>query len=399
MSSGHQPGPDSVAHGFQRHFGRRPTLIARAPGRINLLGAHVDTQEGWVLPAAIDRVVWLAAGPSPTREHRWLALDLESETRLDPAHLPPPVPSRPDSRPSWQDLPRGVLHRLLRRCREVPPLCVAFTSNVPMGAGVSSSAAVAMAFLLAFEAAAGFRLPNTERATVGREAENLYLGVGSGAMDQCASLMGREGHLVLLDCRDLSHEHIPLPPGLGFLVADSGIRRRLAESGFNDRQAESRQALETLRRHLPDLVALRDLSSEALAEHGAALAPTLERRARHVVEECARVRRGADALRRGELTSFAGIVQESHESSRVNWEVSLPELDLLAQTAWTHPACHGARLMGGGFGGCVGALVESGAEDELAETLARAYERRFGRELPTFSCRAAEGAGLVDTEI
>ncbi len=384
-----------VSAAFTKHFSRPPALVARAPGRINLLGAHVDYHEGWVMPAAIDREVWLAAAPIAGATSRIVAADLDQTASLDHGALAPPVPARENRQAHWWDYPGGLLHTLHQLGHEPVAMDVLFTSTVPIGAGVSSSAAVEMAFLLAWEALSAFSLDNLTKAQVGQRTENLYLGVGSGLLDQLASLLGREGHLLFLDCRHFTWEPIPLPAGLSFLVADSGIRRRLTESGFNDRRGESFQALEILRRPLPGLRSLRDLSVDDLEQHVGLLPPRLARRARHVVLECRRVSSGAAALRAGDLSAFADIVQASHASSRDLYEVSLPELDLLADTAAQHPACHGARLMGGGFGGCVGALVQEQESDSVARAMVKAFRRVFNQDLATFSARAAAGAGLA----
>lgn len=394
-----------VLAAFRRRFGGEPEWLARAPGRANLLGAHVDYSEGWVLPGAIDRSVWVAAKPAESDAGRSTleALDLGDDglvAELDTEWLAPPVPERKSEgdggAAGWLDLPRGVAWSLGRAGRTVHPIDAVFGSDVPIGAGVSSSAAVEVAFFLAWEAAGEFELAGEERARLARRVENDYLGVGSGIMDQFASIHGRENHLILLDCRDLSFSHVPLPDGVAVVVADSGVRRTLAGSDYNSRPDECRRAVERLRPALPRIRTLRDITEEALEEHHELLSPILLKRARHAVCECRRVLDGVEALRAGKPHRFGELMRESHESSRDLYDVSIPELDALAYSAWSAPGCYGARLTGAGFGGCVTALVELEAAASVEKRLKRDFERAFGRECETFVSRIADGAYLEE---
>lgn len=390
-----------ITRAFEKRFGRPPEVVVRAPGRVNLLGAHVDTSEGWVLPAAIDRAVWLAAAARvPGRDHptRVAALDLEAEEALDLDHLPPPRPERGGDG-GWADLPAGLAWALQASGHQPPVMEAVFSSDLPMGAGVSSSAAVEMAFLLAWEALAGrvgdeWELSGIDKARLGQRAENDFLGVRSGIMDQFASLHGQRDRAILLDCRSLEHRLVPVPESVAVLVADSGVRRRLGVSGFNDRQGETRRALAGLQEFLPRLRTLRDLTLEELElwEHRLEAGP--RRRARHVVEECLRVRAGAQALEAGDLEAFGVFMRDSHRSSRDLFEVSLPELDELAAAAWRAEGCLGARLSGGGFGGCVTALVRAEAVEEVSRAVRSQFEGRFGRSPALWLARIRAGASI-----
>ncbi len=376
---------------FRDRFGRPPEILVRAPGRLNLVGAHVDVHEGWVLPGAVDRAIWLAAARAAGPIHL-VAADLGEEVVLDPGALPPPVGERDRGSAAWSDLPAGVAAELRAADLPVTGLDAVFGGDLPPGAGMSSSAAVEMAFVLAWEALGGFMLTDVERARLGRRVENGYLGVGSGIMDQMACLHGREDHLLLLDCRTLGIEEIPLPRPAALLVLDSGVRRRLAASGFDDRHASCRVALDALRDLVPGISTLRDLSPELFERHAARLPEIPRRRARHVVRECRRVLDCAEALRRGDLVRAGRLVVDSHDGSSRLFEVSLPELDLLAEVAAETPGCWGARLSGGGFGGCVVALVDAERAEAVRLTVQRAFAERFGRVPPAFLCRVANGA-------
>ncbi len=389
---------DDLVDAFRDRFGAEPNVVARAPGRANLLGAHVDYSEGWVLPAAIDRAVWVAARPARGAETRFAALDLGEEATFDVVEPTLPVSER-GGPASWVDYPQGLAWALGRRGIEVPPIEAVFGGDLPIGAGVSSSAAVEMAFLVAWEQLAGFELDGIERAGIGRQVENEYVGVQSGIMDQFASVHGREGHALLLDCRSLEHELIPTPEDLVFLVADTGVRRALASgTGFNDRKSECFRAADLLRPHLPGLSTLRDLEPADLDRLRHLLEPPLDRRARHVVTECRRVLDGAEALRQGDLHALGDLMAQSHRSSRNDYDVSIEELDVLQEAAAGAEGCYGARLTGAGFGGCVTAITREAAAGHVREQTVTAFEHRFGRRPEIHTCRVGAGAGIVARE-
>ncbi len=398
-----------VADAFRARYDQPPEVVVRAPGRVSLLGAHVDYSEGWVITAAIDRAVWLAAArPSrrtAVRPHiRIEALDFKETATLSLDNLPPPLEQRKGEKATWIDYPAGVAWALAEAGAPPPPMDVTFGGDVPIGAGVSSSAAVEMAFLLAWEAfqpasSGPLVTDGPARARLGMRAENGYLGVQSGIMDQFSVLHGAEGKLVFLDCRSLEYEHLPLPASASVLVADSGVRRRLADLGddhnYNDRRLECARAVEILEPGLPGIRTLRDVSLRDFELHSHELPMTLRRRARHAIEECRRVREGAAALRDGDLDTFGHLIRQSHLSSRDLYEVSVPETDLLAASAWAVPGCHGARLVGGGFGGCVMVLAETAAAEAIRQAMTRAFEDEFDRTPPVFACAVAGGARVV----
>jgi len=387
---------DVLVDAFRARFDAEPEVVARAPGRVNLLGAHVDYSEGWVLPAAIDRAVWVAARRAPGAETRLASLAFDEEATFGTATPEPPVAER-GGPSSWVDYPRGLVWALRQRGLDVPPIEAVFGGDLPIGAGVSSSAAVEMAFLVAWERIAGFELSGTERAQVGRTVENEYVGVQSGIMDQFASVHGHEGHALLLDCRSLEHELIPTPGDLVFLVADTGVRRALASgTGFNDRKSECFRAADLLRHHLPGLSTLRDLEPADFERLRHVLEPPLDGRARHVMTECRRVLDGAEALRSGDLDRLGDLMGQSHRSSRDDYEVSIEELDVLQEAAARADGCYGARLTGAGFGGCVTAITSEDAADHVRERTAVAFERRFGRRPEIHTCRVGDGAGVVE---
>ena len=387
---------DRIEAAYRARHGSPPRLLARAPGRLTLLGAHVDHSEGWVLPVAIEPAVYLAAGFRDDRRLDLVAADLGDRVDLDLARLPPPVPQRQGRSAAWSDYAAGVAWALAEGGWVPAGLNAVIGGDLPMAGGLSSSAAFEAALILAWEELSGFRLAPLDRARVGHRAEGGYLGLGSGIMDQYVVLHAEPGAALFLDCRSLVHESIDLPPGLALVVADSGVERRLVGSGFNSRRRECERAVELLRPELPGIDTLRDVDAAALDELAALLPPAVARRARHVVGECRRARQGAAALRAGDAAELGRLMRRSHESSRDLYEVSLPELDTLARAAWEAPGCLGARFSGGGFGGCVGALVEAGAEDVVREAMASAFLDRFGRRPSSFATGAAGAASLLE---
>lgn len=386
--------PADLARRFQARFGRSPALFARAPGRVNLLGGHVDYNEGWVLPAAIDRAAWVAATPRTDRTARIVALDLGAEVTFHLDGLGACIDAEGRPLPAWARYPAGVAWALERDGFDLVGMEAALASEVPIGAGLSSSAAVEVAFGLAWTALAGVRIGHMRLAQVCQRAENGYVGVPCGLMDQFASVHGRRDHALLFDCRTLDWEPIPLPADVRLVVADSGVPRTLAGSGYQERREACQEAVRLLSRRLPGIRALRDVSPEDLARHGDVLPVTLRRRAEHVVRECARVLEGAGRLKAGDLAGFGALMFESHASLRDLYEVSTPELDALVEIAAGLPGCLGARLTGAGFGGATVNLVRAEEAEAFVNGLTEAYRARTGREAAVWVCRAETGGSV-----
>jgi galactokinase len=386
-------GRDRLLATYRHRFGARPEVIAHAPGRVTLLGAHVDHSEGWVLPVAIERAIYVAAGRRQDRRLELVAADLDETAGLELDRLPPPVAERAAGATGWSDYAAGVAWALTEAGHEPVGMSAVIAGELPMASGLSSSAALESALLLAWERLSGFRLEPVDRARTGHRTEVGYLGLQSGIMDQFVILHARRGEAVFLDCRTLEHESIPLPPNARLVVADSGLPRRLVGSRFNARREQCRQAVELLRPELPGITTLRDVQPAELERLDSRLPAAIRRRARHVVGECARARHGAEALRAGRLEELGALMRRSHESSRDLYQVSVPELDLLAAVAWESPGCFGARFSGGGFGGCVAALVEAAAARSVGAAMAEAFARRFGRRPEVFTTAAAGAAG------
>jgi galactokinase len=260
---------------------------------------------------------------------------------------------------------------------------------------MSSSAAVEVAFLAAWNRLGDLNLGGMTMAKYGQRTENEYIGLASGIMDQFASVHGAKARLVLLDCRTLEHELVPLPDDCAILVADSGVRRALASSEYNVRRSQCEEAVSILSAFLPGIRTLRDVLPQDFPGVAHHLPVVLRRRAQHVIEECRRVLQGAAFLKAGDVQAFGHLIRRSHASARDLYEVSIPELDLLAETAWGVEGCHGARLTGAGFGGCVVILAEKGATTRIKRVLQDAYASTYERSLHIFETSASQGVQVV----
>jgi galactokinase len=261
---------------------------------------------------------------------------------------------------------------------------------------MSSSAAVEVAFGYTWQTLSSFALERPELAKVCQHAENAYVGVNCGIMDQMASAMGREGHAMMLDCRTLDIEPVPLPDGVAIVVADSGVRRELASSEYNVRRAQCEEAVEILSKHLAGIRALRDVSPAELERHRDRLSDVVYRRARHVVTDILRVKVAAQALRQADVNEVGRLMTSCHISLRDDYEVSSPELDQLAEAAWSVPGCYGARLTGAGFGGCIVALVTTDAVPEFESRVYTEYQKAFNRRPIITICQSANGVERLE---
>ena len=379
---------------FRQRFGAEPDFIARAPGRVNLLGEHVDYNDGFVLPAAIDRATYIAIRRSGMKQSILLAADLGEETVFTPESIQEKKAFGGAKLPGWSLYPAGVMWSLASQGFDTPPMEAVFTSNVPRGAGLSSSASVEMAFGVAWQKLGGWSLPPMDLAVLGQKAENNYVGVNCGIMDQFASICGVEDRILLLDCRSLEWTTLVLPADVSLVIADTSIRRSLSSSDYNDRRSACETAVEILQTVLPSITALRDVSVDSFNRYAHLLPKKVEKRARHVVEEIARTQAAIPLLELGDVAQFGELMNQCHQSLRDLYEVSSPELDAMVETAWTLPGCYGCRLTGAGFGGCTINLVARSSAEAFAEELGRRYEQKTGLHPEIYICRASAGANI-----
>jgi galactokinase len=384
-----------VVEKYQEAYHARPAFVARAPGRVNLLGEHVDYNDGWVLPAAIDRAAYVAASACPSPLVSLSAADLNAGSVFRIGELADKLDVAGQPLSSWARYPAGVAWSLSGEGLAVGGLDAALASDVPVGAGLSSSAAVEVAFAAAWRHTGGWQRTPMALAQACQRAENQYVGVNSGLMDQFASACGQAGHALLLDCRTLEWEALPLPAGVSIVVADTSMRRELGKSAYNERRAQCEAAVAGLSAVLPGIRALRDVSPEDFNRHAHLLDPLVARRARHVVEECARTRAAVSILKAGRVADFGALMNDCHASLRDLYEVSSPELNAMASAAQALPGCYGARLTGAGFGGCTVNLVAAEAAEDFRRDLAAAYAKATGHTAEIYVCQAADGANVL----
>ncbi len=362
-------------HGFHARYGPRDARVFFSPGRVNLMGAHLDYNGGPVMPLAVHAGTIVASRPRGDRRLRLAStLDGEERTfRLDD------LPSAPLS--SWVDYPLGVVRFVLERTgSEACGLDLLFGGNLPIGAGLSSSASICVGTAHMLDAVWGTGLSVQERVDAALAAERGFVGVNCGIMDPYAVGFARPGHILWLDCKDASFEHLPLDPTrVVVAVADTGVRRQLAQGEFNRRVEECRLAFEALAGYANGARCLRDVPLSVLDAHGARLDPVLEKRARHVLEEVERTFTARRALLEGDLHTFGKQMSAAHRSLSDLFDVSVPELDCLVETALEWNGVLGARLTGAGFGGCAVILLAVDARPGLEEWVSTRFEERFGR--------------------
>ena len=380
---------EAVFAAFRKAAGHDPEAAAFAPGRVNLIGEHTDYNEGFVLPAAVDRGVAVAGRRVPGETFTLHAVDLgESCTfargalERDPGH-------------SWADYFKGVVWALANRGIDVPVCEVAITGDIPQGAGLSSSAAYEVATVRLLSALGDFELPSLEVAKLAREAENGFVGVACGIMDQMASTFGEQDKALLLDCRSLVHETVEIPAGLKIVVVNSGVRHSLGSSEYNTRRAECEEGVRILASLRPGVRSLRDVGPDDEARFFAALPPVVRKRCRHVVSENARLLEAVTAMRSGDIARLKILTAASHASLRDDYEVSCTELDILVELALALPSCHGARLTGAGFGGSTVNLVETAAVEPFSESVASGYRSRTGRSAEIYVFQPSAGARIL----
>jgi galactokinase len=369
---------------FQKFFSTQPTHTFRAPGRVNLIGEHTDYNDGFVLPMAIDREVQIAARMRDDKLIRMGAVDFGnaiSEFSLD-------APIEHDDMNRWSNYVRGVAWALQSRGMTIPGFDLAIQGNVPLGSGLSSSAALEVCAAVTFVEMSKSKINRVEIAQLCQQAESEFVGVKCGIMDQFISALALDGHVLLIDCRDLSYHSVPLPQGVSVIVCDTGKRRGLVDSEYNRRRSECEQAAAKL-----GVKALRDVSVDDLNRHEKELPAIVFKRARHVVTENARVLQAIKAAKQNDAQTFGVLMNESHESLKNDYAVSCAELDAMVDIARRQPGCFGARLTGAGFGGCTVSLVADDFASAFVENVAREYRERVKLEPSIYVCHASAGAG------
>ena len=383
-----------VAAEFQKHYGRPPRWIAAAPGRVNVIGEHTDYNDGFVLPMAIERYAIMAAdAPLPG------SVSAASQISIWDIHFDESATidiSSPVTKgtPKWSNYSRGVLCGFQNRGVTIPALDIAFMSTVPLGGGLSSSAALEVCTATLMEAATGKAIDPIEKALLAQKAEHDFAGVPCGIMDQFISALGREGHLLLLDCRTRKTELVPMSdPSVALLVINTNVKHELSGGEYAERRAQCEEAAKNL-----GVKSLRDVTPDQLEKGKAKLSEVVYRRARHVIGEIERTVHAAEGIRASSWPSVGNLMYASHASLRDDYEVSCKELDdvvEIAEDIGYKGGVYGCRMTGGGFGGCCVALVKADCVDAITKKIAADYKTKTGIEAAIFSSRPAAGATII----
>jgi len=381
--------PHQLLEGFKARFGGDASAY-RAPGRVNLIGEHTDYNDGFVLPAAIEFYCWAAVAP---RRDRKLVIHSENfnetvEEEIDSLS--------PLAKKHWANYPLGVAWALRQAGKPLMGANIYLTGEVPLGAGLSSSAAVEVATGFALLNESGQSVDRKELALLCQKAENEFVGAHVGIMDQFISCYGRASNALLLDCRSLEHKYVKLPEDVQLVICNTMVKHELASGEYNARRAECEEGVRILRIVLPKIRALRDVTLAQLEEHRGILPPKVIARCRHVITENARVQSAVEAFHRGDSKALGPLMQESHRSLRDDYEVSCKELDLMVEIAAAQPGLIGARMTGGGFGGCTINLMKSVAVTEFKRKVAAEYSSRTGLTPEIYVSPASEGAQKLD---
>jgi galactokinase len=373
---------DIVAH-FLRRFGQAPSLVVRAPGRVNLIGEHTDYNDGYVLPLAIDRAAWIALRPRNDFHVSVYSVDYQESRDFDICHLK-------HEKAGWIEYLKGVAWCLQDAGMNLKGWEGVLAGDVPLGAGLSSSAALEMATARAFADVSGIAWDAVPQAKLGQRAENKWIGVNCGIMDQLISSTGRAGHAMLIDCRSLELQPAPLPQGVAVVILDTATRRGLVDSAYNERRSQCEAAAAFFQ-----VRALRDVTLAMFEAKAGQLDAVTRRRARHVITEDDRTVRAVEAMRRGDITMLGRLMNESHVSLRDDYEVSSDALNVMVQAAQAHKDCFGARMTGAGFGGCAVAIVRATAADDFVAATSSAYQSKTDNKPAVYVCSATEGAAVV----
>lgn len=365
-------------------------MIARSPGRINIIGEHTDYNEGFVLPAAIDKAAYLAVSLREDREIHLVARDFDRKFSISLDEL------RPQKEVSWPNYILGPVAQLMEAGIAVRGFNAMLSSDVPVGAGLSSSAAVECATLFALNELLGAALDRITMVKMAQQAEHSYPGLMCGIMDMFASMMGRKDHVIKLDCRSLQYEYVPFRlDGVRVVLFDTNVKHSLASSEYNTRRRECTQAVTWVRDREPGVHSLRDVTEEMLDAYVLPKSDLVDRRARYVIQENRRLQEACRDLERGDLEAVGKKMFATHEGLSRMYDVSCPELDFLVNAVSGHAGVIGARMMGGGFGGCVINLVKETAIEQLVGEIRPSYESKMKRPLTVYVDSIEDGSGLV----
>ena len=373
---------ESVLNFYKNKYGNAPEYLVRAPGRVNLIGEHTDYNDGYVMPLAIDYAVWIALSHIPEPEVRIHSIDFDQSEIV-------PINHTLTKGEGWSEYLKGLINILKHSKYELFGWKGVMGSNVPIGAGLSSSAALSLALTKAFETVCNWDWDPSQMARICQLSENKWVGVNCGIMDQMISALGQENHLMLIDCRSLKTTPVPLPEDVTVIILDTGTRRGLVNSAYNARREQCESVASFFGKNT-----LRDVTYQQLNESKAKIDPIKFKRARHVIKENERVLDSVKSLKSGNLDQVGKLMNLSHISLRDDFEVSSDSLDLIVESAINSPGCYGARMTGAGFGGCAVALVETKETEYFVKKVLKSYQTATENNAILYVCKASEGTSM-----
>ncbi|MGC4129105.1 MAG: galactokinase [Bergeyella sp.] len=383
----------NTQHHFKKQFGETPETNVLSPGRINLIGEHVDNYDGFVLPAAIDMYIAFSARKNNRNDIRIYAADINESVsiKIDENHQP--------SENLWQNYFLGILQNIKKESKFSTGIDVAFSSNLPVGAGLSSSAALSCGFAFLLNHVYNLGFSGKEIALMGQWTEHNFAGVKCGIMDQFASVFGKKNQVILLDCMTAEYQYYNLDFGsYALLLLDSGVKHTHLTSGYNDRRADVLRGIEILKKHFPDYQTLRTVSTEQIESLKQELTEKECQRLIYVVKEIARVKDAVKALEKNAHTEFGKLMYQTHLGLSREYEVSCEELDFLVEEIMKKEGVIGSRMMGGGFGGCSISLIRKDRLQTVTEEIKTSYRQKFGIELKDYSVNISNGTQTVENE-
>ncbi|MGZ3559913.1 MAG: galactokinase [Thermodesulfobacteriota bacterium] len=379
---------EKVLQDFQRNFDEEPTIV-RSPGRVNIIGEHTDYNNGFVLPAAIDKAVYVAVSPRSDDTIKLYSGEFDESFETSLKKL------KPTDR-GWPNYILGVVDQLIKRSFSITGFNLAIDGDVPIGSGLSSSAAVECATAFALNEVFELGIDKKDLAFIGQKAEHSFAGVMCGIMDQFASVFGKKDHVIKLDCQSLDYEYVPLVlEGYKILLLNTNVKHSLGSSEYNNRRAQCEQGVAWVKEHHPEVNSLRDVNMEMLHKYVQPRDEVIYRRCKYVVEEKERLLTGCEDLKRGDLRSLGKKMFQTHDGLSKEYEVSCEELDFLVDAVRDNPDVIGARMMGGGFGGCTINIVKEEAIDGLIDQLEESYKDKMGKDLSAYIAQIENGTSLL----
>jgi galactokinase len=376
---------------FLKRFGKEP-LIIRSPGRINLIGEHTDYNDGFVMPAAIDKEIVFAIAHQDSDQSEVYALKYQQSIQID-IQNPEKV-----NQPMWANYLLGVLYQLKHHGYDIKPFSCVVGGDVPMGAGLSSSAAMECGFAFALSELFDLHVPKLDIVKMAQWAEHNYVGVQCGIMDQFASVMSKEGHVILLDCRSITHRYVPIDlKDCTIILCDTKVKHSLVDSEYNTRRRECEEGVRILQKYFPQVKSLRDVTIDMLIKHQEELRAEVYDRCCYIIQEILRVQEASHALENGDLETFGEKMFETHEGLSSLYEVSCKELDFLVDEAKKFPEVLGSRMMGGGFGGCTINIIRKSFVNEFEAHIKKEYKKAFNIDMPVYHVNVRGGTSVVSS--